>query len=39
MSLTVFMGDDFVWKIAQYVKLGDLMGWKMDSGKVERATC
>ena len=39
VRLTVFMGDDFVWKIAQYVKLGDLMGWKMDSGKVERATC
>lgn len=27
-SLTVFMEDNFVRKIAQYVKLGDLMGWK-----------
>ena len=29
------MGDDFVRKISQYVKLGDLMGWKMDSSKIE----
>ena len=35
VSLTVFMEDDFVRKIAQYVKLEDPMGWKMDSGKVE----
>lgn len=35
-SLTVFIQDDFVRKIAKYVKLGDLMGWKMESGNLPR---